>query len=53
MGEAQEQCTKQKMELWPFEDPAAHEGDDVTQLALFREVRDEVEQQIRIWLEEQ
>jgi arsenate reductase (thioredoxin) len=42
-----------QLKLWPFEDPAAQEGDQFTQLAKFREVRDQVEQQIRTWLEEQ
>lgn len=35
---------------WPFEDPAAFEGDDAAKLAKFREVRDQIERRIRAWL---
>lgn len=42
-----------QLKLWPFEDPASQEGDEFTQLAKFRQVRDLVEQQIRTWLQEQ
>jgi arsenate reductase len=36
---------------WPFEDPAASEGDKAAQLAKFREVRDQIERRIRGWLD--
>lgn len=42
-----------QLKLWPFEDPASQEGDELTQLAKFRQVRDQMEQQIRTWLQEQ
>ena len=38
---------------WSFEDPAAFVGTDEEKLAKFREVRDQIEQQIKIWLEGQ
>jgi arsenate reductase len=38
---------------WDFEDPAATEGSEVEQLAKFRQVRDEIAIQIRVWLKEQ
>ncbi len=38
---------------WSFEDPAAFVGSDDEKLAKFREVRDQIEQQIKRWLEEQ
>jgi len=37
---------------WPLEDPVAFEGSDEEKLDKFREVRDQVEQQIKIWLGE-
>ncbi len=37
---------------WPFEDPAAFEGDDEEKLAKFREVRDQIEAQVLEWLRE-
>jgi arsenate reductase len=37
---------------WPIEDPAAFEGSDEGKLAKFREVRDQMEQQIKTWLQE-
>ena len=42
-----------QLKLWLFEDPASQEGDEFTQLTKFRQVRDQVEQQIRTWLQEQ
>jgi arsenate reductase len=36
---------------WPFEDPAAFEGDEAAKLAKFREVRDQIERRIRGWLD--
>ena len=37
---------------WPYEDPAAIEGTDDEKLAAFREVRDQIESRIKLWLEE-
>ncbi len=38
---------------WSFEDPAEFEGSEEQKLAKFREVRDQISQQIRSWLREQ
>lgn len=38
---------------WSFEDPAAFKGTDEEKLAKFREIRDQIEQRIKVWLEEQ
>jgi arsenate reductase len=38
---------------WSFEDPVAFEGSDDEKLAKFREIRDQIEQQIKAWLKEQ
>ena len=38
---------------WSFEDPAAFVGSDDEKLAKFREVRDQIEQRVKEWLEEQ
>ncbi len=35
---------------WPFDDPAAAEGSEEERLAVFRRVRDEIADRIRIWL---
>ena len=37
---------------WPFEDPAALKGSDQDKLAKFRQVRDQIEKQIKAWLSE-
>jgi arsenate reductase len=37
---------------WPLEDPAAFEGSEEDKLNKFREVRDQIEQLIKTWLEE-
>jgi arsenate reductase len=37
---------------WPFEDPAASEGSEDEKLDKFREVRDQIDRQVRLWLEE-
>jgi arsenate reductase len=37
---------------WPFEDPAAFEGDEETTLAKFREVRDRIDRKLREWVAE-
>jgi len=36
---------------WEFEDPAALEGTDDEKLAKFREVRDQIEEKVKKWLE--
>ena len=38
-------------EYWPFEDPARTEGGDDVRMAMFREVRDQVEARVRLWIE--
>ncbi len=38
---------------WSFEDPAAFEGSDADKLAKFRQVRDQIEQKIRDWINQQ
>ena len=38
---------------WPFEDPAAFSGTDNARLHKFRQVRDQINDQIRAWLEAQ
>jgi arsenate reductase len=42
-----------KKEHWSFEDPAAFEGSPDEMIAKFREIRDLIEQKIRLWLSEQ
>lgn len=37
---------------WPFEDPAAVEGDDAHKLGAFRQIRDGLETQIKQWAAE-
>ena len=37
---------------WAFEDPAAFEGTQEQKLAKFREVRDQIEQKIKVWAAE-
>jgi arsenate reductase len=38
--------------FWPFEDPAAVERTEEEKLAKFREIRDQIDQRIRQWLNE-
>ena len=38
--------------FWPFEDPVAFKGTDEEKLAKFREIRDQIDQRIRQWLNE-
>jgi arsenate reductase len=38
---------------WAFEDPAAFQGSDEARLEKFRQVRDQIDTQIRAWLEGQ
>lgn len=39
--------------FWPFEDPAAHQGQDKEKLEKFRLIRDQIESRIKLWLQEQ
>ena len=39
--------------FWPFEDPAAHQGLDKEKLEKFRQIRDQIESRIKLWLQEQ
>ncbi|MCL4559813.1 MAG: arsenate reductase ArsC [Chloroflexi bacterium] len=40
-------------EHWSFEDPAAFEGSDEAKLEKFREIRDQIDQKVRSWVDEQ
>ena len=35
---------------WPFEDPAAVEGTDEVKLAAFRDIRDQIDTKVQVWL---
>jgi len=52
---ANEQCPvfpgKTKRIHWSFEDPAALQGDELTRLAIFRRVRDEIRQQLKEFIQ--
>jgi len=37
---------------WPFEDPAAFRGPKEEKLALFRDVRDQIQRKIQAWLDD-
>ncbi len=37
---------------WPFEDPAAFQGTEEEKLAKFREMRDKINEKIKVWLKE-
>jgi len=37
---------------WSFEDPAAFQGNEAKKLAKFRQVRDQIQERIRVWIEE-
>jgi len=37
---------------WPFEDPAAFEGNDEEKTQKFREIRDQIEAKIKSWIAE-
>ena len=37
---------------WGFDDPAAEQGTDEQKLAKFREVRDQIDARLKVWLEE-
>ena len=38
--------------VWPFDDPAAFEGTEEQKLAKFRQVRDQIDERIKTWLDE-
>jgi arsenate reductase len=38
---------------WPFDDPAAAEGNEQERLLVFRRVRDEIQHKVITWLQEQ
>jgi arsenate reductase len=38
---------------WPFDDPAAFEGSPEERLAKFRDVRDQIDRRIQVWLTDQ
>ena len=38
---------------WSFEDPAAFEGNEEAKLMKFREIRDQIDQKVRSWVDEQ
>lgn len=42
-----------RRESWPFEDPAAAQGKEEERLAVFRRVRDEIENRVARWVEAQ
>jgi arsenate reductase len=52
---ANEQCPifpgNTKRLHWSFEDPAAAEGDDESRLDVFRRVRDEIHQRLRLFVD--
>lgn len=55
-GSAAKECPSiwpgvRERELWPFEDPAACEGDHEQKLAKFREVRDAIEEKLLHWID--
>ena len=57
-GDAEENCpavflSMGQHEHWPFEDPAKFQGSETEKLELTRRVRDQIEQRILQWLEEQ
>ena len=39
--------------FWPFEDPAAYQGPENEKLEKFRQIRDQIESRIQLWLQEQ
>jgi len=57
-GDAEENCpvvflTMGRHEHWPLDDPAKFQGSEVEKLEFTRRVRDQIEQRILRWLEEQ
>jgi len=56
-GEAEKNCPTIFLSVanryhWPFDDPAAAEGTAAEKLAKFRQVRDQIDERIRVWLAE-
>lgn len=45
--------TTRVVQRWLFEDPLRAEGSDEEKLARFREVRDQIEARVRLWLAEE
>jgi arsenate reductase (thioredoxin) len=39
--------------FWPFEDPAAQQGSANEKLEKFRQIRDQIESRLKLWLQEQ
>lgn len=39
--------------FWPFEDPAAYQGPEKDKLEKFRQIRDQIESRLKLWLQEQ
>ncbi len=37
---------------WPFEDPASFEGTEKEKLTKFREIRDKIQEHVKLWLKE-
>lgn len=57
-GDAEENCpavflNMGRHEHWPFDDPAKFEGSDEEKLVFTRQVRDQIDQRIRQWLNNQ
>jgi len=54
---AEDDCPKlsadaRRIHRWIFEDPVRAEGSDAEKLARFREIRDQIEARIKLWLAE-
>ena len=41
-----------QMIVWPLEDPTVFEGTEIQKLAKFRQVRDQIDERIKTWLDE-
>lgn len=57
-GNAEENCptvflNMGRHEFWPFDDPAKFQGSDSQRLAFVRTLRDQIEQRVLQWLEQQ
>lgn len=58
-GHAEENCPKAFLMSagrhyhWDFEDPAAFVGSEEETLNMFREVRDQIEARVKVWVQEQ
>lgn len=54
-AQAEQRCPQvgslaRHVHAWPFEDPAAEQGDEPRRLAAFRAARDAIEARLRAWL---